>query len=168
MTKRKSSPSARPGDAAAALAGLLPGIANILYRLTHGLGCPDELSLPQLKSLQFIHAAGRALKMSELSRMLGIASSTLTETVKKLAADGYLSRERSPEDDRVVLLALTAKGRRLIDTHLKNLHKFFTMVCAEAGPKGSAELLKAHQFIHATYKAILDRQDGASKEEEEA
>ena len=156
-----------PSQTAEKLAHLLPGIANILYRLTHGMSCPEELSIPQFKTLQFIHGAGRDLKMSELSRMLGCASSTLTESVKRLAAEGYLTRERSAEDDRVVLLSLTAKGRRICEEHLRNLKEFFAMICEHAGSKGAQDLLKAHQYIHNTYKEILDRQDGAREEEEE-
>lgn len=149
-------PPKRPqNDDAAALAGLLPGIANTLYRLTQGMSCPDELSVPQFKTLQFIHSAGRDLRMSELSKLLGVASSTLTETVKKLVADGYLGRLRSPEDDRVVLLSLTPKSRKLMKEHEENLRRFFQMVCENVGPAGSKKLLSAHQYIHDTYRKLL-------------
>jgi DNA-binding MarR family transcriptional regulator len=165
MTKTKTKPPTT--QAASALAQLLPGIANILYRLTHGMSCPDELSVPQFKTLQFIHAAGRDLKMNELSRMLGIASSTLTETVKKLTADGFIKRERSSKDDRVVLLALTAKGRRCMEDHMDNLKEFFTMVCQQSGSKNSRQLVKAHQYIHDTYQEILARQSAGLNDAEE-
>ena len=140
---------------AAAMAAMIPDIANTLYRLTQGMSCPAELTVPQFKTLQFIHVAGRGLKMSELSKRLGIASSTLTETVKKLTAEGYLTRERSLEDDRVVILSLTAKSRKIMEEHIEHLERFFLMVCDRSGPTASKKLLAAHRYIHDTYRTLL-------------
>ena len=48
-----------------------------------------------------------------LGQRLHLDSGTLTPLLKKLEAKGYLRRQRSDEDERVVLACLTDEGRAL-------------------------------------------------------
>ena len=49
----------------------------------------------------------------ELGECLYLDSGTLTPLLKKMEAKGYLVRERCPEDERCVIVSLTAKGEAL-------------------------------------------------------
>ena len=49
----------------------------------------------------------------ELSEYLHLDYGTLTPVLKKLEKTGYLTRERSAEDERLLSIALTDKGREL-------------------------------------------------------
>ena len=49
----------------------------------------------------------------ELGDCLYLDSGTLTPLLKKMEAKGYLVRERCPEDERCVIVSLTAKGEAL-------------------------------------------------------
>jgi DNA-binding MarR family transcriptional regulator len=51
--------------------------------------------------------------VSSLGEKLFLESNTLTPILKKLEAMGYLRRQRSPEDERQVVVSLTPAGRRL-------------------------------------------------------
>src|SRR6201999_585673 len=51
--------------------------------------------------------------VSGLGEKLFLESNTLTPILKKLEAMGYLHRQRSPADERQVLVTLTDAGRRL-------------------------------------------------------
>lgn len=51
--------------------------------------------------------------VSELGTKLFLESNTLTPILKKLEAMGYVRRQRSTTDERVVVVGLTDKGRRL-------------------------------------------------------
>lgn len=53
------------------------------------------------------------LSVSELSKLLYLDSGTLTPLLKKMEAAGYVIRTRCPEDERVVKISLTEKGRAL-------------------------------------------------------
>jgi len=53
------------------------------------------------------------INMGELCQRLYLDSGTLTPLLKRLASAGYLSRERDPEDERRVILALTPAGLAL-------------------------------------------------------
>ena len=51
--------------------------------------------------------------VKELSETLMLDSGTLTPLLKKMEREGYLNRTRSSEDERVVLITLTEKGKAL-------------------------------------------------------
>ena len=54
----------------------------------------------------------------KLSRCLLLEPSTLTPVLKKLESKGYLTRRRSPEDQRNLVLELTPAGEALRDRAL--------------------------------------------------
>ncbi|MBQ9065819.1 MAG: MarR family transcriptional regulator [Blautia sp.] len=51
--------------------------------------------------------------VGELCRRLYLDNGTITPLLKKLEGQGYLERKRSKEDERVVTVSLTEKGREL-------------------------------------------------------
>lgn len=55
----------------------------------------------------------RALTVKELSTSLFLDSGTLTPLLKKLEAKGLVSRRRSEEDERSLIVSLTDKGKEL-------------------------------------------------------
>ncbi len=54
-----------------------------------------------------------AVSSRELAGYLHLDYGTLTPVLKRLDQAGYLTRERSPEDERLLTLTLTEKGRDL-------------------------------------------------------
>ena len=55
----------------------------------------------------------RKMSVKELGEKLFLDSGTLTPLLKKLEAQGYITRLRSDEDERVLIVETTPKGRRL-------------------------------------------------------
>ncbi len=53
--------------------------------------------------------------VGSLGEQLMLESSTLTPLLKRMETAGLLKRERNPEDERQVVVRLTAKGRKLRD-----------------------------------------------------
>lgn len=53
------------------------------------------------------------LNVKELGSMLYLDSGTLTPLLKKLEAKGYVSRQRSQEDERNLIICITEKGNAL-------------------------------------------------------
>ena len=60
--------------------------------------------------------------VSMIARTLGVTVGTLTVNMNNLEKKGYLSRTRSKEDRRVVLVELTEKGRKAFFHH-RDFHK---------------------------------------------
>ena len=75
---------------------------------------PLGLTYTQYIAMMVIWAE-ESLSVKELGARLGLDSSTLTPVLKKLQADGYITRERSKEDERVMIATLTDEGRALHD-----------------------------------------------------
>ena len=55
----------------------------------------------------------RKISVKDLGEKLFLDSGTLTPLLKKLEAQGYITRLRSEEDERVLIVETTPKGRRL-------------------------------------------------------
>ncbi|MCD7836753.1 MAG: MarR family transcriptional regulator [Lachnospiraceae bacterium] len=60
---------------------------------------------------------GEPGSMSAIARQLSVTVGTLTVNMNSLEKKGYIKRERSAEDKRVVLVTLTEKGRRAFFHH---------------------------------------------------
>ena len=69
------------------------------------------------------------LGIKELARRLQQDSGSVTPLVKRLEAEGYLVRSRAPEDERNIVLTLTAKGKHLRAAGLRVSHT----IAAESG-----------------------------------
>jgi DNA-binding MarR family transcriptional regulator len=54
--------------------------------------------------------------LTDLARHMGVTASTMSLAVDRLEGQGYLVRERDPEDGRRVGLRLTPAGERIKDT----------------------------------------------------
>lgn len=61
-------------------------------------------------------------RMSEIAKRLGVTVGTLTTNMNSLEDKGYIVRERSKTDKRVVLVVLTPKGKKA-NYHHKDFHK---------------------------------------------
>lgn len=61
-------------------------------------------------------------RMSEIAKRLGVTTGTLTTNMYSLEEKGYIVRERSKNDKRVVLVVLTQKGRKAFYHH-RDFHK---------------------------------------------
>ncbi len=53
------------------------------------------------------------ITVTSLGKRLLLDSGTLTPLLKKLETAGHVTRDRSKEDERTVIVALTEKGRKL-------------------------------------------------------
>ena len=62
---------------------------------------------------------GEAKSMSTVARALSVTVGTLTIAINNLVKKGYVSRVRSEEDRRVVLISLSRKGEKAFDHHKK-------------------------------------------------
>ncbi len=60
--------------------------------------------------------------MSQIAKNLAVTVGTLTVNMNSLEKKGYIVRERSAEDKRVVLVTLTEKGRKAFFHH-RDFHK---------------------------------------------
>ena len=60
--------------------------------------------------------------MSAIAKELSVTVGTLTIAMNSLVKKGYVNRERSSEDRRVVYISLSEKGQKAFEHH-ENFHK---------------------------------------------
>lgn len=72
-----------------------------------------ELSISQQAMLEPL-AEGVALPVGELAKAAGVSVPTATRMLQQLEVKGTITRTRSPEDERRVLVELTAEGAQQI------------------------------------------------------
>ena len=72
-----------------------------------------------INDMHIIDAIGikESKNMSAVAKMMSVTVGTLTTAINNLVKKGYVTRIRSAEDKRVVLLALTEKGIAAYNTH---------------------------------------------------
>ena len=102
----------------------LYGAANRMTRLYRPLLDALGLTYPQyLAMLVLWEASPRTV--GALGEALDLDSSTLTPLLKRLETSGLITRDRDPEDERRVIVALTDKGRALRDQAVTIPEKIF-------------------------------------------
>ena len=106
-----SSPSTPP-RLDAQLCFKLYAINNLLGRLYRPLLEPLGLTYPQYLTMLALWEAG-ACSVGDLGRRLRLDSGTLTPLLKRLEATGLVMRRRDPQDERRVIVSLTAAGDAL-------------------------------------------------------
>ncbi len=89
----------------------------------------------------------KGLKMSELEHHAGLKKSTLSEAVDGLVKDGYVHRERSEEDRRVVKVKLTEKGMKKTDEITEKIKDYVNERLAFLSNAERKRLFKAFEEI---------------------
>ena len=85
-------------------------------RYVIGLYTPylKELGLTYTQYITFLVLWEKdGISVSEIGSRLMLDNGTLSPMLKKMEQAGYIGRERSSDDDRVVIVSLTKKGRDL-------------------------------------------------------
>jgi DNA-binding MarR family transcriptional regulator len=71
-----------------------------------------DLTYPQYLVLMVLWEKDEQ-SVSEIGEKLFLDSATLTPLLKRMEAAGYIARARLPADERVVMVTLTANGKKL-------------------------------------------------------
>lgn len=80
-----------------------------------------HLSYQHYLVLLVVHEQGQ-IPVLQLGKLLAYQSGTITPIIKKMEANGLITRMRSQEDERIVIVDLTETGREKI-MQLKNVPK---------------------------------------------
>lgn len=59
----------------------------------------------------------KQMTMTEISKQINVINSNLTPLVDKLIREGYLKRQTSKKDRRVVYISITTQGKQFVNQH---------------------------------------------------
>ncbi len=113
------------------------------------------LSLTQCKTLLELGGLGQAVEarqVSDLAETFGVSVPSMSRAVDALVKAGLATRVEDPEDRRARQVAITAKGKQLVDT---------LVVVRQAGMEAFAATLTAAQRrkLDAAVDSLMDRED---------
>src|SRR5690606_21290477 len=97
-----------------------------------------------------------------IARQISVTMSGATAVVDKMVQAGLVTRELSPSDRRVVLIAISDKGRALMSDCVVRQEKCFESVLDRLSPDKQTELLESFERIHALLKELQDPQEVAA------
>ncbi len=108
--------------------------------------------------------------VTELAEYLGVTPSTMSLTLKRLEAAGYVSRDRDPSDRRVINVRLTEAGRRTRDARKsldpERVAGVLAMLDPEARERavdGLAALAEAADALVRRSRETLEAQTGGAR-----
>jgi DNA-binding MarR family transcriptional regulator len=107
-------PTGLPDDDRHATANALHSAAVRLLRWVRTTDVAMDLDGPRASLLSVLVFAGPQ-PVTRLAKMEQVSPPAITKLVTALEADGLVERQRIADDRRVVLVAVTAAGRRLLE-----------------------------------------------------
>jgi DNA-binding MarR family transcriptional regulator len=127
------------------------------YDRGHQLRVIDDsgLTMTQTKALLELGGLGgdgKPQQVSDLAETFMVSVPSMSRAVDALVKSGYVTRLEDPEDRRVRRVAITADGKKLVDTLL---------VVRQTGLQAFAETLTAAQRrkLDAAVDSLMDRED---------
>ncbi|SCJ85365.1 MarR family winged helix-turn-helix transcriptional regulator [Diplocloster agilis] len=116
----------------------------------------DEFKDISNNDMHIIDAIGEdgCKSMSTVAKALSVTVGTLTIAINSLVKKGYVSRERSEEDRRVVLLSLSEKGKRAFLHHKKFHDAMIRKVLEGLNEQETEVLVKALQNLRGFFYGL--------------
>ncbi len=117
-----------------------------------------DLSMTEIHTIETIGITD-ARTMGEVANDLKITVGTLTTAINKLIKKGYVKRERTEEDKRVVLISLTEKGIEVHKKHQVFHNEMISTIlnkCTNEEKKLlSSTMSELNNFFDIKYKSLL-------------
>ncbi|MBE6232358.1 MAG: MarR family transcriptional regulator [Bacteroidales bacterium] len=92
----------------------------------------------------------KSISVRDMGRLLLLDSGTLTPMLKKMEKAGWISRNRSQEDERMVIISITRKGEELQDKAADVPAKMAGCLTLE-----SDETMQLYTLLHRLMKTFI-------------
>ena len=129
-------------------------------------GAFSDLSITEIHTVEAVGLYG-SKTMSEIAAELEITMGTLTTAVDKLIRKGYLERNRSDSDRRIVNVSLTQRGKLAYRIHEKFHLDMVKAIMSDFNTEEEEILLialrKLNMHLKEIYKPTGDKEGKGSK-----
>lgn len=126
-------------------------ILNMLPDLPEGIG-PRDLRI--LETVDDLAGERGKVRVSDVSERLGVSRPGVTRDISRLEAEGYLRKEQSPDDGRIVFVSLADSGERVRQKYATRYHEHLAEVLADFD---DAQLEQAADTVSAVARAMASR-----------
>lgn len=122
---------------------LLDGLFAIwrLMRRAISTNQQSTLTLEQFWLLRQLWQQG-SMTIGELAATLGITPGSVTIACKRLEKDGYVTRDRQAQDERVVRVALTLEANEILEVWLARRREVFARFLEQLEPGEQVDLMR--------------------------
>lgn len=130
---------------------------------------PNGMSPGECKLLSMICRLERdngAAAVTELCKMTGMKSASISRTMNALEQRGLIARSIDPKDRRNVLVSSTETGRETDRAQQQDMCRFWDAVFARLPEQDVTELLRIWNEILDSMEAVISERSGRDKEEE--
>ena len=100
---------------------------------------------------------GEAKNMSTVARLLSVTVGTLTIAINNLVKKGYVQRNRSEKDRRVVLISLTGKGEKAFYHHQRFHEEMIRATIEGLSDEETRVLVKALKNLNQLFREYPGR-----------
>lgn len=125
--------------------GVPVGYRGLLFHLAHNDGCSQR----------------------ELAAKAGLQPSTVSITLDKMERDGYIYREKSAEDLRLVKLHLTEKGMRIDRLNRERIEVLERRFAGTVSPEEREQLIVLLEKVMDGYQNFVKTENGGLEKERE-
>lgn len=145
---------------ARAFADALSELVRVVQFRDRDRACCYDVSASQCYALETVTDCG-PLTVNDLAAELYLDKSTASRLAAGLEAKGYLSRERAPEDGRVVHLVSTEAGRVLRERIEYDTVRQYEELLADFDPEVRPELTRLVERLAEAFSARVDVSGGS-------
>jgi DNA-binding MarR family transcriptional regulator len=128
-------------------------------------GMANEFTPTQLEALRVLGQADQ--RMGSLAHHLGLAESSVTRMIDRLAARGLVERRSTPQDRRAVMAGLTEEGRGFVAEIAADRRTFLTEVLEDLRPDERVEMVRLFERLSQIFAERRDA-GGAAEDDGEA
>ncbi len=129
------------------LTGLAAEVRTEIARLAYHLRTPatrSGITPTRLAALSALARYPDGLRQGDLADLMNISAPSMTRLVEIMSEAGWVERERDPQDQRALLLVISAVGQKTLDT-----------LRSESASVLSAELAELTDAERATLEAAV-------------
>ena len=143
-----------------ALSAALQDLLRVVQFRDRDRACCYDVSVSQCYALKAAADAG-PLTVNDMAGQLYLDKSTASRVANGLVDKGYLTRERDPDDGRVVHLVATAEGRALCDRIEDDLASEYADLLGDFDPEIRAAITRLVSRLGRSFAARVDASGGS-------
>lgn len=131
-------------------------ISDEMDELFRPLSARYGLTQMQVRVLMELWATSESQTVGNLSKKLGVNNGNMSATCKKLEQEGFLSRFRDTQDERVVQIALSDKGKETVQEIDQIANQKYAVCLCKMGKERMDDIAADLREIHALLREMLD------------
>jgi DNA-binding MarR family transcriptional regulator len=153
------------GPRAAARSAVAAGLEELTRFAVRRTGTPRDISFTTASTLSRLEHEGPR-RLTSLAADEGVAQPSMTQLVQRLERQGLVERNRDPGDKRVVWVAITDAGRRLLSDRRASRAEELATLLAALPPEDEAALAAAVLAALPVIRRLAGTADPAPSEQQ--